>query len=443
MWRSGARPRLARTRACLLGAALPWLAACGDLADRGLAARADDWTLTEERLAELLVLAQPFPLDSVAVHELAIHWVGAAALSLRAAAGDSLLGSEAVEASMWIDRREALLAADREARLGARVMLDGATIEAVFRAGSVRLFAHVLRRVGPEASSNERLLQQRTAERLLGTLAEGGSWAQVVAESEDAVSKQSGGVLGLFGRGELPSTLDRVAFRLDPGQVSGITQSNQGYHILYRPRLEEVSSLFGAHLRQRRLDEADAASVEETRAARGFSVAPGAVAVLGRLVLNPGEWLESERPLATWEGGSLTAGVAARYVMFLPARSRPGVAAGDIDTRTALIEDLGMRELRIADAVERGLSLDPSLEESYFRAHAEEIEYWTLAVELDEGEAASREALARHMERVVSRSEEARSLPPLFEAWLLRQVDARVRERGVLAAIVVARGMLP
>ena len=443
MWPMESRPRVWRTHGLLgLAAALVCLAGCGDFGSRGVVARADDWTLTEDRLAELLVLAQPFPLDSAAAYQLAIHWVGGAALSLRSAAGDSLLGSEAVAASTWLNRREAILSVDLEARLGAGVTLGLTAVEGVFRAGSLRLIAHVLRRAGPETSSSERLRQQRTAERLVNTLVEGGSWDQIVAESEDAASRQAGGLLGLVGRGELPSTLDRTAFGLEPGQVSGITQSSQGFHILYRPRFEEVGSLYASRLRQRRLTEADAAAAEKVRAARGIATSPGGPAVLRRMAEAPGDWLESQQPLATWDDGSLTAGVVARYLFFLPPGSLSELALGGEEARRDLLGDLATRELRIADAAARGLSADPSVAEAYALSHADEMEYWTLVLELDGAEAPSRSALARHMELVVSRQEEARSLPPLLEALLLGRVDTRVRERGVLAAIVLARGML-
>ena len=445
-----------RQGAWLAGAALLCLAGCGDVTRRGVVARADDWTLTEDRLAELLVLAQPYPLDSAAVHQLATHWLSGAAISLRSAAGDSLHGSEAVAASTWLTRREAILFADRQERLGNNVVLDWAEVGTVFREGSLRLMAHVLRRVGPETSSSERLLQQRTAERLLSTLVEGGSWDQIVAESEDADSRQAGGLLGLFGRGELPSTLDRTAFGLAPGQVSGVVQSSQGYHILYRPRFEEVSSLFGSRLLERRLAEADVAAGERDRSARGFAVTTGAPVVVGTIAKNPAEWLDSEQPLATWDGvagsgseggspsagGPLTAGTAARYLFFLPEQSRAGLAAAVPGDRIGFVSDLGTREMRVTDWVERGRSLDPSLEESFALAHTDEIEFWTLVLELGGPDAPSRSVLARHMELVVSRREEARSLPPLLEAWLLGRVDARVQGRGVLAAIVQARGML-
>ncbi len=440
--------------------AVAWVSACSDLSDRGLVARVDDWTLTEERLAELIVLAQPFPLDSVAVRELARHWMSGAALSLRAAAGDSLSGAEALAESTWLEQREATLARDREERLGATVAADSASVERTFREGSLRLIAHTLRRVGPETSSSERLLQQRTAERLLSILVEGGSWDQLVAESEDAASRQAGGLLGLFGPGELPGTLDRTAFRLEPGQVSGVTQSSDGYHILYRPRFEEVGSLYASRLYQRRLIEADMAAGERDRTARGFAVSPGAATVVGVIVADPAQWLESLQPLATWEAGaegaadagvadagagvagSLTAGTVARYVFFLPPEAVAELAGAGADARNRFVRDLGTRELRIADAAARGTTLDQVVVQDFARLHEDDIEYWARALALDDPEAPSRAALARHMELLVSRREDARSLPPLLEAWLLSRTESRVRERGVLAAIVLARGML-
>jgi hypothetical protein len=70
------------------------------------------------------------------------------------------------------------------------------------------------------------------------------------------------------------------------------------------------------------------------------------------------------------------------------------------------------------------------------------MEYWSRALELGGAGTPSREALAGHMERVVSREEPVRVIPPLFEAWLLDSVGARVRTRGMLVAIVQARAAL-
>ena len=435
-----ARP-VPRGLVALVGVALLGLAACDDLARRGLVARTGEWTLSEDRLAELLVLAQPFPLDSAATVELARHWQGAAALALRSAAGDSLLGAEALEAASWLDRREALLAADREARLATAAPSPEA-VAAAFQAGSLRLVAHVLRRVGPETSSAERVLQQRTAERILGSILEGASWNDVVAESEDAASRDAAGLLGLFARGELPSNVDRAVFQLEPGQVSGVVQTRQGFHILYRPRFEEVSRIFGARLRERRLVEADAAAGEEARATFGMELSPVAAHLIGLVAEDPDGWLDSATPLATWDGGAFAAADAARYLVFFPSSSRAELAAAAEEPKADLVRELATRELRLAGLHEQELSLDSATVAGLAEAHAEEIEYWTQALALDASDAPSRSALARQMEMVVSRQGQARSLSPLFEAWLLARAGTEVRATGILAAIVKARAML-
>ncbi len=452
-WR-GLWPRSALS-ICLFGS-LAALAGCGDLTDRGVVARAGDWTLTEERLAELLVLAQPFPLDSVAVAEMVDHWVAAAAMSLRAAAGDSLLGSEALEAFAWAARREGMLVADREQRLGTAVMVTSAEAAAVHEEGSLRLVAQVLRRTDPGMSSSLRLQQQRTAERLLQGIADGGSWIDAVAESEDDASKPSGGVIGLFGPGELPSTLDRVAFRLEPGQVSSVTQSSEGFHIIYRPTFAEVEFQFIGLLRERRLAEADGLANQEERAARNFTVMAGGPATLARIAQDPEAWLESEQPVATWDArmdavgasvpgrpaGHLIAGVVARDFLFVPPPALAQWAEATAEDREDLITSVGIRELRITDAAARGMTLDPAVGESLSAAHADHMEYWSRALALGGAGAPSREALAGHMERVVSREEPVRVIPPLFEAWLRGRLDTRVRARGILVAIVQARTAL-
>ena len=411
------------------------------MARRGLVARTGDWTLSEDRLAELLVLAQPFPLDSVPAVQLVRHWQGAAALALRSAAGDSLLGGEALEAATWLDRREVLLAADRETRLGASAAPSPEAIVAAFQGGSLRLVAHMLRRVGPETSSAERVLQQRTAERILGSIVEGASWNDVVDESEDAATRDAAGLMGLFSRGELPSNLDRAAFRLEPGQVSGVVQTRQGFHILYRPRFEEVSLVFAARLRERRLAEADAAAAEEVRGASGMELSPVAAHLIGLVAQDPDGWLDSAAPLATWDEGVLNASAAARWLIFLPATSRAELAAADEEAKTDLVRELATRELRLA-SLQQGTELDSAVIADFAEAHADEIEYWTGELALDAPDAPSRPALTRHMETVVSRQGQARSLSPLLEAWLLDRAGTEVRATGVLAALVKARAML-
>jgi peptidyl-prolyl cis-trans isomerase D len=50
--------------------------------------------------------------------------------------------------------------------------------------------------------------------------------------SEDTVSAKVGGSLGWLGRGQLPSEVEKVAWSLAKGQISGVVKSSDGFHIL-------------------------------------------------------------------------------------------------------------------------------------------------------------------------------------------------------------------
>jgi len=108
----------------------------------------------------------------------------------------------------------------------------------------------------------------------------------------------------------------------------------------------------------------------------------------------------------------------------------------------AFIEDLAIRELRVRDAEERGLMLDEGVLSQLAEQHARDVDHWMRSVGVEGGPEVARRALDRHMEDMVSRQVEARSLPPLFEAWLLDGVDWTLEATGISGAIGGARSML-
>ncbi len=295
------------------------LTGCVSESQSGIVARVEDWTLTETRLADLLVLAQPFPLDSAAVEDLVRHWVGAAAIAQVSSKENLSDGEEVVRFSTWLERDEAILQQEREERLGETVVVDSSVVERFFRDGSYRLLAHVLRRVGAETTQEERALQRRTAQRILDQLIAGGSWSVAVSESEDPDTRDAGGLLGLLVRGELPPELDRVAFQLQPGQVSGVTQTSRGFHILHRPRLEEVSDLYALHLRDRFLAEGEERSDQGLLVQRSWLVSSDAITSLRGIAGDPSAWLGTDLLLGSWQGGTLSGAMVARYVLALPS----------------------------------------------------------------------------------------------------------------------------
>jgi hypothetical protein len=248
--------------------------------------------------------------------------------------------------------------------------------------------------------------------------------------------------LGLFALGELPQALDEVARRLEPGQVSSVVRSPIGFHILYRPRYEDVAGLFAARLGERRLAEAEAQSRLGLLVRRHAAYPPDAVATVRRLAADPWTEVTTGSDVATWDGGSLTTGVVRRYLIGLPTAAREEMIDADEPSIRGFIEGLAVRELRLQDAEAGGLTLDEETVAGLRQQHADEVDHWMAALELAAGEEVNRRSVDRYMENMVSRQVEARSLPPLFEAWILEGVDWTLEATGIAGAIAGARAML-
>jgi peptidyl-prolyl cis-trans isomerase C len=74
---------------------------------------------------------------------------------------------------------------------------------------------------------------QKKAESILDRVHKGEDFAKLAQEnSDDPGSKTSGGDLGYFGRGKMVPVFEQTAFALKPGEVSGVVESQFGYHII-------------------------------------------------------------------------------------------------------------------------------------------------------------------------------------------------------------------
>ena len=71
------------------------------------------------------------------------------------------------------------------------------------------------------------------AEDILKQLQHGGNFAQLAKkDSEDPGSAEKGGELGWITRGQTVPNFDKAAFSLKPGELSGIVETEYGYHII-------------------------------------------------------------------------------------------------------------------------------------------------------------------------------------------------------------------
>jgi parvulin-like peptidyl-prolyl isomerase len=92
--------------------------------------------------------------------------------------------------------------------------------------------AHILVAVAPDASAEDKAVARRRAGELTERARGGESFAELaLAASEDPSTKEAGGELGWFKRGELPSEWEDQLFNSDTGDVRGPIEGPRGYHV--------------------------------------------------------------------------------------------------------------------------------------------------------------------------------------------------------------------
>jgi foldase protein PrsA len=95
---------------------------------------------------------------------------------------------------------------------------------------------------------------EETGQEVLDRLAEGEDFGALAAEySTDPGSKDQGGDLGWFPQGMMVPEFEEAAFSLEPGETSGLVQTDFGYHIIqvYEKEEREMDPALYAQVQQR------------------------------------------------------------------------------------------------------------------------------------------------------------------------------------------------
>lgn len=101
---------------------------------------------------------------------------------------------------------------------------------------------HILIRVAPGATEEDKKKAREKAEDILKRIKSGEDFEKIAGEvSEDPGSKTKGGDLGFFPKGRMVKPFEDAAFALKPGELSGVVETQFGYHIIKTVEMKEPS----------------------------------------------------------------------------------------------------------------------------------------------------------------------------------------------------------
>jgi peptidyl-prolyl cis-trans isomerase C len=92
--------------------------------------------------------------------------------------------------------------------------------------------SHILVQLAQTDTDAQKAEKRARAGKILADLKGGADFAQTASQFSDCPSKRDGGNLGYFRRGQMVPAFETAAFALKVGEMSGVVETNFGYHII-------------------------------------------------------------------------------------------------------------------------------------------------------------------------------------------------------------------
>jgi hypothetical protein len=423
------------------------LAACDAVgAHTSTVARAGQHELTVDHTTELLVANPRIPATTEVVASVTDLWVDYTILAEVLSRDTALAGLNLdplvdpyVEQRTFMQLREQVVTQD--------TVIEEAELRRLFeeQAPGRRVRArHILLRYPEDPSPAQRDQIREQAEEIRERAAEGEDFSELARRySQDPGSAVQGGDLGWFEPGAMVPQFEEAAFRLQPGEVSPVTETLFGLHIIKvdereTPAFAEQREEFHRWAVESRRQQSLTDYVEQLADPANLRIEKGAVDVARDLARRPGARLApraASRDLVSWQGGSLTASEFARFVRRLPPQQRGQFEAAQDDQVEGFLRDVATNQLVLEDARRRGITVPQAERDSVRDLIREEI----VAVSRDAGligPPQEGETRAQSVERRVNALMQGilsgqQGLLPLggLPFVLRQQVDWRVHER--------------
>jgi peptidyl-prolyl cis-trans isomerase D len=339
------------------------LAGCSGLRDaisahQDVVAQAGGQVLTVNHLAELIAPVKNVPLRREVVDRVAEMWVDWQLLGQAAAVGDSLLDSATVTAANWPAMMQRLADRLHDTMIVSRARVTPRQVDSAYNAGNVRWLSHILVTVRQDTTPQLKEAKRREAAGILAQLQRGADFAKLAEQkSQDPGSAKNGGALGLVARGQMVKAFEDAAWGLQPGELSQPVESPFGWHIIWRPRLEQVRDSFTARLKDLMVAHLDSAYLDSLKRQTGIQVKSSAPSVVRAAAANLRDAKTSSRVLATYNGGQLTERDFARWLEAYPANTRGAIPQAPDTALSEFVRSIAVNDMLIHSAEARHIRL--------------------------------------------------------------------------------------
>ncbi len=353
------------------------LTGCGDGGSRSpdVVAVAAGTEFTSEAAAQILAPEAQLGADPDIVEALANLWIDYFLLA-RTAAEDSTLSN--LDLSLMVEQQveQDLVVQLRDQVIQADTAISYETLQARYEedlpGGRVRA-RHIL--IGyptgatPAQEDSVRALVASLRSRLL----EGEDFGALAQEfSQDAASGANGGDLGTFARGDMVPPFEAAAFALELGEISSPVETTYGLHLIrvderVIPPLADTGPQFRAQIQNQMLMEAESTYVADLVEASQLTVEDDSYESVKELATSPQMTLTGrafDRPLARYDGGSLTLGELQEWMQVANIQVLQQIQDSPDDQLEVLLQNLARSEILVTQARREGFEVPVERQDS-------------------------------------------------------------------------------
>ncbi len=172
---------------------------------------------------------------------------------------------------MEITKKDIIISSFIEQKIGAAIKVTDEEIKTFYEDNRDKLkeepqvkASHILIGVDSSAKEEEKKKAKEKAEALLKEIKGGKDFAETAKANSTCPSKDQGGDLGWFGKGQMVPAFETTAFGMKTGEVSEVVETQFGYHIIKlmekkdgeAPKLEELKEKIGTFLKGQKTQKA-------------------------------------------------------------------------------------------------------------------------------------------------------------------------------------------
>ena len=203
-------------------------------------------------------------------------WVDYALFSQAVARNKLPVDSASVSEAVWPELAELKGNHFHDTLMSRRAAMSDTAADSLYHQPEVRLLQHILfsaRNAPPPVKEATR----KKAEATLARIRKGANFGQLASElSEDPGSKADSGYLPPGPRGRFVPAFDSAGWALQPGQTSGLVETQFGFHLIRRPAITEVRERFTDFLLESAGASVDSTFMDSLAAASDIKLDPSA-----------------------------------------------------------------------------------------------------------------------------------------------------------------------